>query len=51
VHWVYCTDVDQTCEELKTRFARIVDDIEDKPWGLRQFSVEDLDGNIFHFHG
>ena len=51
VHWVYCTDVDQTCEELKTRGAHVVDDIEDKPWGLRQFSVEDLDGNIFHFHG
>jgi len=21
-----------------------------KPWGIRQFTVEDLDGNIFYFH-
>ena len=24
--------------------------LETKPWGLRQFTVEDLDGNRFYFH-
>jgi hypothetical protein len=24
--------------------------LEQKPWGLRQFTVEDLDGNRFYFH-
>jgi len=24
--------------------------LEKKPWGLRQFTVADLDGNRFHFH-
>jgi hypothetical protein len=24
--------------------------LEKKPWGLRQFTVDDLDGNRFYFH-
>ena len=27
-----------------------VDPLERKPWGLRQFTVQDLDGNLFYFH-
>ena len=30
--------------------ARIVEPLEKKPWGLRQFTLEDIDGNRFHFH-
>jgi len=30
--------------------ANIVEPPETKPWGLRQFTVEDLDGNRFYFH-
>lgn len=51
VHWVYCADVDVCYQQLKSNGADIVDDIEDKPWSLRQFTVSDLDGNIFYFHG
>jgi len=51
VHWVFCTDVDASYQQLKSKGANIVDDIEDKPWNLRQFTVNDLDGNIFYFHG
>ncbi len=50
VNWIYCEDVDETYRHLKNAGASITDDIEDKPWGIRQFSVEDLDGNIFYFH-
>ena len=50
VHWVYCKDVDETYKCLKSIRANIVDDIEDKPWGIRQFTVHDLDGNVFYFH-
>ena len=50
VHWIYCEDVDATYKELLTAKVNIVDDIEDKPWGIRQFTIEDPDGNIFHFH-
>ncbi len=50
VHWIYCDDLDETYAEIKKFGANIVEDIEDKEWGLRQFSVHDLDGNIFYFH-
>ena len=50
VHWIYCTDVDESYEILKNNGAILVEEIEDKPWGIRQFTVQDLDGNIFYFH-
>jgi uncharacterized glyoxalase superfamily protein PhnB len=50
VHWVYCNDVDETYKDLKSVGANIVEGIEDKPWGIRQFTVQDLDGNVFYFH-
>lgn len=50
VHWVFAEKVDATYEELKSLGANIVDPLEKKPWGLRQFTVEDLDGNRFYFH-
>ncbi len=50
VHWVFAEDVDATFEELSSRGAHIVEPLEEKPWGLRQFTVEDLDGNRFYFH-
>lgn len=50
VHWVYCEDVDTAFDVLKKSKANIVEEIEDKPWGVRQFTVHDLDGNIFYFH-
>lgn len=50
VHWVFAEDVDATYDELKSSGAKIVEPLEEKPWGMRQFTVEDLDGNRFHFH-
>jgi uncharacterized glyoxalase superfamily protein PhnB len=50
IHWVYAEDIDATFQELKSSGANIVEPLEKKPWGLRQFTVEDLDGNIFYFH-
>jgi uncharacterized glyoxalase superfamily protein PhnB len=50
VHWVFAPDIDATYKELSARGARIVEPLEKKPWGLRQFTVEDLDGNRFYFH-
>ena len=50
VHWVFAEDIDATYEELKALNANIVDPLEKKPWGLRQFTVQDLDGNVFYFH-
>ena len=50
VHWVFAEDVDAMHDELKSLGANIVEPLEVKPWGLRQFTVEDLDGNRFYFH-
>ena len=50
VHWIFAADIDTTYEELRSLGARIVEPLEVKPWGLRQFTVEDLDGNRFYFH-
>jgi predicted enzyme related to lactoylglutathione lyase len=50
VHWVFADDIDATYAELTAAGARIVEPMERKHWGLRQFTVEDLDGNRFYFH-
>ena len=50
VHWVFADNIDASYEEMKSSGANIVEPLETKPWGLRQFTVRDLDGNIFYFH-
>ncbi len=50
VLWVYCTDVDNCYATLKSNGVNIVENIDDKPWGTRQFTVHDLDINVFYFH-
>ena len=50
VHWVLAENVDASYDELRSLGAKIVEPLETKPWGLRQFTVEDLDGNRFYFH-
>lgn len=50
VHWVFTNDIDATYEEMRARGANIVEPLETKPWGKRQFTIEDLDGNRFYFH-
>ena len=50
VHWVFAEDIDASYRELKSSGANIVEPLETKPWGLRQFTVADVDGNRFYFH-
>jgi uncharacterized glyoxalase superfamily protein PhnB len=50
VHWVFAEDIDASYGELQSSGANIVEPLETKPWGLRQFTVKDLDGNLFYFH-
>jgi predicted enzyme related to lactoylglutathione lyase len=50
IHWVFAEDIDALYQELKSTGAKIVDPLEKKPWGFRQFTVIDLDGNLFYFH-
>jgi uncharacterized glyoxalase superfamily protein PhnB len=39
-------EVDELFAELKGRGAKIVSEVDDKPWLLREFTVADLDGNL-----
>ena len=50
VHWVFAENIDATYEEFRSSGSKIVEPLERKPWGLRQFTFEDLDGNRFHVH-
>jgi predicted enzyme related to lactoylglutathione lyase len=50
VHWMFAPDIDASYQELQSLGANIVDPLETKPWGLRQFTVQDLDGNLFYIH-
>ena len=50
IHWVFAEDVDAWYRELQSSGASIVEPLEKKPWGLRQFTVSDLDGNLFYFY-
>jgi predicted enzyme related to lactoylglutathione lyase len=50
VHWIFAADTDATYRELQSFGATITEPLELKPWGLRQFTVEDLDHNRFYFH-
>ena len=50
VHWVFAEDIDSAYAELTSLGANIVDPLEKKPWGIRQFTVMDLDGNLFYIH-
>ena len=38
VHWIFAPDIDATYDELKLSGANIVEPLERKPWGLRQFT-------------
>jgi predicted enzyme related to lactoylglutathione lyase len=50
IHWIFAEEIEATHQELKSLGANIVDPLEMKPWGIRQFTVQDLDGNIFYIH-
>ncbi|KAF2002547.1 Glyoxalase/Bleomycin resistance protein/Dihydroxybiphenyl dioxygenase [Amniculicola lignicola CBS 123094] len=44
------TELDKYYEQLKKEgIVKIIEDIEDKPWGYRQFEVSDPDGNLIQF--
>lgn len=47
--YVFVTDVDALHRELKSRGANIVNAPRDYPYGMRDFDVQDLDGNSLCF--
>jgi len=47
--WLYCEDIDEAHAEFVRREADIIEKPEDKPWGLRQFTIQDHCKNRFYF--
>lgn len=43
--FIFASEVDALCTEWKGRGAKIVSEPEDKPWGMREFTVEDNNGH------
>ena len=48
--WMFADDVDAAYAAMVDRGAEIVDPISDKPWGMRQFTLQDQDGHLIHVH-
>ncbi|HEV8225380.1 MAG TPA: VOC family protein [Methylomirabilota bacterium] len=46
---VFVTGVDALYEELRSRGARALEEPADRPYGMRDFDVNDLDGNQLCF--
>jgi uncharacterized glyoxalase superfamily protein PhnB len=46
---VFVTEVDAPHDELKSRGATIVHPPGDRPYGMRDFDIDDLDGNRLTF--
>lgn len=46
---VFVDHVDTHCEKARAAGANIVAEPEDKPWGLRQYTAEDLEGQRWEF--
>ena len=45
------SEVDELYEDWKSRGVQITDELETKPWNLREFTAQDPDGNRFRvFH-
>jgi uncharacterized glyoxalase superfamily protein PhnB len=50
-HWLTVDSVEQLYESHRSKGASIISDIEDKPWGFREYVVEDLNGYHLRFAG
>jgi uncharacterized glyoxalase superfamily protein PhnB len=43
-------DIDEYCNELKNKGVKVVVDIKDEPFGIRDFTVEDINGYKLTFN-
>jgi ribosomal protein S18 acetylase RimI-like enzyme len=50
-HWIKVDDADEVYRLHRARGAKLVQNIDDKPWGFREYVVEDLNGYHLRFAG
>jgi len=46
-NFIRVADADAALEALRARGAKIVEEIASHPWGMREFTIEDLNGHRF----
>jgi len=47
--WIFCEDLEEAHAEFVRRRADVIEGPENKPWGLRQFTLHDHCKNRFYF--
>src|SRR5438046_8208687 len=50
-HWIKVDDADELYRLHKSKGAQIVSEVDDKPWGFREYVVEDINGYHLRFAG
>lgn len=50
-HWIKVDDADALYEKHRLNTAMIISEIENKPWGAREYVVEDINGYHLRFAG
>jgi ribosomal protein S18 acetylase RimI-like enzyme len=50
-HWIKVEDADELYEKHKANDAKIVQEIEDRPWNVREYVVEDINGYCLRIAG
>ena len=50
-HWIKIDDADSHYADHLKRGAKVVSPIEDRPWGVREYVVEDPNGYHLRFAG
>jgi uncharacterized glyoxalase superfamily protein PhnB len=47
--WICVHEVDELCATFMAKGARVTEEPSDKPWGYRQFTMEDINGHSLTF--
>jgi predicted N-acetyltransferase YhbS/uncharacterized glyoxalase superfamily protein PhnB len=50
-HFFFCHDVNALRQRHQTTGAPVISEIEDKPWGIREYTVRDINGYHLRFGG
>ncbi len=48
-HWIQTKNINELYLSHKSKGARIVSELDDKPWGMREYTVRDLNGYHLRF--
>lgn len=51
MHYFRCDDIEALYQHHRQRHAPIIDDIENKPWDLREYTIRDINGYHLRFGG